>query len=174
MQFTAIIPLIIIGIVITLARSSAERKKQQQAARRRALDERNREPQVPPVIRQTPQPPQPTVRVPEAVRKAVQAEQRPKPQPKPQPKPAPRVVLTEGVGTEGPGTLIPRVGSDPHPKQKHPEHDMCALRPEEQEHNAASVGTSAVQNGLTLDLSPENILRGVLFSEIFGKPKALR
>jgi hypothetical protein len=62
--------------------------------------------------------------------------------------------------------------------QAHPQHDMCALQPEDAKEQKASqtrTGVPALQTGGTaLNLTPDNIVRGVLFSEIFGKPKSLR
>lgn len=59
---------------------------------------------------------------------------------------------------------------------KHPEHDLCALRPEEhKDGDAHERSNDAVHNdGTLLSFTPDNILQGVVFSEIFGKPKALR
>ena len=178
MGFAAFIPLIIIGFVITLVTSSAERKKQQAAQKmKREYETRNTDPNVPPV-RPQPQPVRParpttdTVHMPEAVRKAVQ----PGSVQKPQPRVAPRTFSAEGVGTEGPGKIIPRIKSDPHPQQKHPEHDLCALSPEDTKpQEAAQAHAPALEtSGVVLSFTPNNIVRGVLFSEIFGKPKGLR
>ncbi len=59
--------------------------------------------------------------------------------------------------------------------QKHPEHDLCALRPDEHEEQEAHTGASAQHNGKTpVSFSSNNILQGIIYSEIFGKPKALR
>ncbi len=54
----------------------------------------------------------------------------------------------------------------------HAEHDLCALDSDGSEKTEA---VPALQTGGTsLNLTPDNIVRGVLFSEIFGKPKSLR
>ena len=59
-------------------------------------------------------------------------------------------------------------------KEKHPEHELCALRPEEAHPQGAAHAEVSHNAGSLLDFTPDNILRGVLFSEVFGKPKALR
>ena len=59
--------------------------------------------------------------------------------------------------------------------QKHPEHDLCALRPENNQ--SATADTSPVPalqvGGIQMNFTPNQVLSGVLFSEIFGKPKAM-
>ena len=58
------------------------------------------------------------------------------------------------------------------PQNKHPQHDLCALRPEE----AGKEPKNSAENaeGSILDYDPKSILQGVIFSEVLGKPKALR
>ncbi len=67
---------------------------------------------------------------------------------------------------------------DPRSKntsQKHPEHDLCALRPENNQSATADASpVPALQvGGIQMNFTPNQVLSGVLFSEIFGKPKAM-
>lgn len=55
-------------------------------------------------------------------------------------------------------------------EQMHPEHDLCALRADDRRAQTA-VQTTA---GILPNMTQENIVKGLIFSEIIGKPKALR
>lgn len=55
-------------------------------------------------------------------------------------------------------------------QQPHPDHDLCALTPDAVPAHAAV----QAQGGAALSFAPDKILQGVLYAEIFGKPKALR
>ena len=58
--------------------------------------------------------------------------------------------------------------------QKHPEHDLCALRPEQSAATANATPVPALQvGGIQMNFTPNQVLSGVLFSEILGKPKAM-
>lgn len=160
MGFAAILPFIIIGIIIGAVRRSAI--KQQEARRRAAVEEQQAQ-RTQTVTRPEPQP---------TVRPSVQVPTR-----------------SEGPkANERVKPIEPRFPSNAHPEhddcalrpetppktvagQKHPSHDDCALRPDE---HAASAPVQKNSGNAPLELTSDQILRGVLFSEIFGKPKALR
>ena len=175
MDFAALIPIIIIGVVITMIRSAGQ--KQRQEAKRRAMAEQQKETTVPVA------PPKPL----EPVRPTVQV---PKPSPQtartgvPQPKPA-APAYTPHEGPPSPErklhpehdncSLDARLAEYKAKKaseKAHPQHADCALRPETG-HAVSSVPATEAA-GTDLNFTSDNILRGVIFSEIFGKPKALR
>ena len=147
--------LVIFGIVFTASKQSLAAKKQEEA-RKQKFDERQYDPVTPPVRPQTPQPIRPSVQVFEPVRKAVNAAQ-------------------------------PAVKQE---SKQHPQHDLCALREEKPvkngahpQHDMCALDAHTVQAraddstqpaGTVLNFTPDNILRGVIFAEVFGKPKALR
>ncbi len=64
----------------------------------------------------------------------------------------------------------PPVPRPVNPKQMHPEHDLCALRSDDPH----AQQTANASEGTLLNFTPNNILKGILYSEIFGKPKALQ
>ena len=172
MEFFAVFPLIVIGIVIAVARKAAEQNKRAEAQRRAAQMER--EAAFGGQASQSPV--RPSVQVP-PVREAT--------------------VTPRTTPTVRPTSPAPRVTT---PKQTHPQHDECALRPDQKtastppwkhpQHEDCSLDSDtagkpeaytvqkrvpALQNSAAdLDLTPENSLRGVIFSEVFGRPKALR
>ena len=159
MPFAAVLPLIIIGVVITILRKSAEQNKRQQAQKRAAEEQAKEAASEGQAQYRTVRP---SVQVP-PVRKAT---------------PAP---WTEGTAPKGPvmHTDHDRCAlkkEDPKAKNKHPEHDLCALDSNAiNDPHAAAAQTNAQQtNGAMLQLTPDRILNGVILSEILGKPKALR
>lgn len=160
MGFAAILPFIIIAVIIGVMRYSAQ--KQQEARRRAAVEEQQAQRTQP----ETHAEPQTTVRPSVHV---------------PTPSEGPKV-------NERVKPIEPRYSTKAHPVhddcalrpetppktvagQKHPSHDDCALRPDEHAEPAAAVSNSGKA---PLELTPDKIMEGVLFSEIFGKPKALR
>ena len=93
-------------------------------------------------------------------------------------RPAPQARPNPATGTQ-PRVNVPKQAPRPNPdvsrtakkpEQMHPEHELCALRAD-----GLNTGT-AVQSavGVLPNMTQENILKGVVFSEILGKPKALR
>lgn len=185
--FALLPPLIIVAIVIAVSRS-AEMRRRQEAQKRgnpeqtfRTAPGTAQQPNVP--VRPTVQPTvtaprtapqmQPpyaphTQQNPYAPRTQQQNPYAPRPVQQPRPAPMPKIMH------EGHDFCALRPDS---PKDKpHPDHDLCALRPEEQTAKESMLKNApALQCGGTpLNLTPDNIVRGVIFSEIFGKPKALR
>lgn len=57
---------------------------------------------------------------------------------------------------------------------QHPDHELCSLDPEEIVQEIPEGASAAQGGGMPLNLAPDAILNGVIFSEVFGKPKALR
>lgn len=171
MPFVMVLPLIIIGIAIAVSRSAAEQKKRAEALRR-AEERQREETSVEGQVSYTPV--RPSVQVP-TVRKAETA---PKPvQPVQQ---AYRSPLAQPAQQMHPGhdfcALRPDDPKATNP-QKHPDHDLCAIRPEDAKGKQPSAKQSvpaAECSGTPLNLTPQEILNGVIFSEILGKPKALR
>lgn len=163
MPVFALLPLIVIGIVVAVARNAATTK--QREAQARAARERQNAAPVPP-RQQTPTPVRPTVRVPAPAQEGPQPEERVRLEPRVQPKPAQKAQQMHPDHDFC--ALRP---DDPNAKNGgHPEHDLCALDPEDKKAPA-----TVPQSGNTLlNFTPDNILRGVLFSEVFGRPKALR
>ena len=173
MPFAAFIPFIIIGIVIAFARRSAEQQRKQQEARRRAAQAQTVGEQKVPTINRTPQPTvRPTVQVPEPAREV------------PRPLPTnPYVQSAAPKAKPAASALKPRTQVRPQPAYEgvpvttpmHKDHDLCAVEEDPKGSLTPHAAVSAVSGGGTLlDLKPDNIVRGVLFSEIFGKPKARR
>lgn len=65
----------------------------------------------------------------------------------------------------------------PQPANSHPQHDECSLREDTSKKcgvPANAPETAQHSGGDLLNFTPDNILRGVVFAEVFGKPKALR
>jgi outer membrane biosynthesis protein TonB len=158
MPFFALLPFIIIAIVIASARS-AEMKKQQVLKRRQAEQEQAAK-SAPTPQKKPPVPARPTVR-PTVMQPRTQS------------------TVTAQTKTNAPQKQVHPQHDDcalrPDQKvttsaQKHPQHEDCSLRPE----TVSASGASAANGGTPLNFTPDNILRGVIFSEIFGKPKALR
>jgi len=173
MPFFLVLPFIVIGIVIATVKKTAEQNKRAEAQRRTEEMQAslNKQPDPKPYT-----PVRPSVQVP-PVREA-----------------APTQRTTPTVQT---ARTAPRVTTQ---KQTHPQHDECSLRPDQKtaskapwqhpQHDECSLDAEtaakpeaytvqrrvpALQNSAAdLDLTPENILRGVIFSEVFGRPKALR
>ncbi|MBQ5992648.1 MAG: hypothetical protein IJL62_08975 [Clostridia bacterium] len=165
MPIFALFPIVIIGIVIAAVRSAAEQKKRQEIQRR--AQEAQREEAVS-EGQANYNPVKPSVQVP--VRRA---------------EPAPRPAPTVQKAYQSPLANAQKPAQQMHPghdfcalrpddpkakdPKKHPEHDLCALRPDAgQPHGTVQTA------GSPLNLTPDAILNGVIFSEIFGKPKALR
>lgn len=149
MPLLIVLPFIFIGIAAAVMRYSAEQNKRAEAqkrARERQISER----QVP-SERPAAAAPRPTVQVPKPSLGSTPAQKQ------------------SGAAA----TRKDRLPVSQPSSQSHPEHDLCALRPEDQV-NPRTAQTRTQNDGTPLDLTPEKILNGVLFSEIFGKPKALR
>lgn len=96
--------------------------------------------------------------------------QRPAPQARPNPAPArpqPNVSAPKTAPRPNPNVNRP---AQKAPQQMHPEHDLCALRAD------GTDAQTAVQSAVRVlpNLTQDNIVKGVVFSEILGKPKALR
>lgn len=173
MEFAALIPIIIIGVVITMIRSAGQ--KQRQEAKRRAQAERQGS-EIPAAPQQPYRPVRPTVQTPSDVPPVRTAA----PQPKPlsgayvphEGPPAPEKKLHPEHDNCALDARLAEQKAKRAAEKAHPQHDMCALR--EDTPHAASPVPAAETAGTTLNLTPDNIVRGVLFAEIFGKPKALR
>ena len=164
MPVFALLPLIVIGIVIAVARNAAATK--QREAQARAARERQNAAPVPP-LQQTPTPVRPSVRIPTPAQEGPRSEERVRLEARVQPKPAQKAQKMHADHDFC--ALRP---DDPKAQNGgHPEHDDCALRPEERKGSASA---AAITGGTPLSLEPDDIVRGVLFSEILGKPKALR
>ena len=150
MLFVMVWPLIIIGIVIAVTRITTQQRRRAEA-QKRAEQVQEEQPVTEGQASYTPV--KPSVQIPSA-RKA---------------QTAPKSTPTVQNAYRSPFA---------QPLQKHPEPDMCALQPEEPKKNTAPHEHAAIpalqSSGANLNLTPDNIVRGVLFSEIFGKPKALR
>lgn len=158
MPFAAVLPFIVIGIVLAIVRRSVELNKRQQAQNRTAEQQKQ---QTVSEGQAAYQPVKPSVQVP-PVRKETRA-------------------WTEGSAPKGPSMhrdhdLCALKEEDPKAKNKHPEHDLCALDPNEI--NATGGAKAHAQapktSGPSLTFTPDQILNGVILSEILGKPKALR
>lgn len=172
MRFTLVLPLIVLGIVITIIKKAAEQNKRAEEMRRAAQKQAEQ-----PAFegQQSYTPVRPSVQVP-PVRKAT---------------PAPQSVPSVGKAYQSPLAK---------PAQTHPTHDDCSLRSDAKkaptppwqhpEHEDCSLdegtaskpapyslkknGSALRTGGTDLDFTPDSVVRGVLFSEILGKPKALR
>ena len=172
MPFFLVLPFIVIGIVIATVKKTAEQNKRAEAKRRtEEMQASMTKPDPKPYT-----PVRPSVQAP-PVRGAA---------------PTPRTTPTVQSARTAPKVMTQ--------KQTHPQHDECALRPDSKkaptppwqhpEHEECSLDSdttakpeaytvqrraAALHNGnADLELTPENILRGVIFSEVFGRPKALR
>jgi len=151
MPLLIVLPFIFIGIAAAVMRYSAEQNKRAEA------QNRERERQIPeqqvPTKRPAAATPRPTVQDPKPSFGSTPAQK----QPVSAAKRADRSTVSQPS------------------KQSHPEHDLCALRPEDQaDPDVAQTHAPKQSNGTPLNFTSERILNGVLFSEIFGKPKALR
>ena len=162
MPVFALLPIIVIGIVIAVSRSAAEQKKRAEQARRAA----QMQAEAPVQEGQTSYTPvRPSVQIPGSKREAAAtAAQKTNQSPLTKPsKPAQSM-------HPGHDYCALRPDDPKAAKGEHPEHDLCSLNPEDKKTPAAQP-----QNGnALLNFTPDDILRGVLFSEVFGKPKALR
>ena len=152
-------PLIAAIIIITTAARSAEQKKRAEAQRMQQAQETAAS--VEGQASYTPV--RPTVQAP-PVRQAAAAPMRP-----------------DAYGRVHPQHSDCALRPDqkkPQPANKHPQHDLCSLdenAPGNSEALKKSNAASAQKPGGTiLNFTPDNILRGVVFAEVFGKPKALR
>ena len=183
MPFVLVLPFIVIGFFIAASRKAEQTKRAEAQRRERQLREHDNE-------RPQPTPVRPSVQVPGSVREG------PRPEERAQPRVGPRVQNPSAdrspTQAASPRAQTPRTAASPaknaKPQHMHEQHDFCALRPDppkgqsHPEHDMCalsseqkSVRTSARSNdNALLNLTPEQVLRGVVFSEIFGKPKALR
>ena len=173
MPFVLVLPLIVIGIVIAASKKAAEQNKRAAAARRNLEQaERNN---IPTEGQANYTPVRPSVQVP-PVRKAPTA---------------PRPAQTAGKAYQSPFaqqktqvhpkhedcSLRPDSTVKPAPPYQHPKHEDCSLDEQtasKPEIYTAKKGVPMQSEGTKLDFTPDKILNGVLYSEIFGKPKALR
>jgi hypothetical protein len=149
MPFFALIPLFLIWAVVS-ALLRAEHVKKQQAAKRNAEQFRG-EPEQPASRGSDGQlrPVRPSVQVP------------PQAQSPRTPVSATRQTKPEARKTPGEPAAVKRPSAPPAP----------ALDPEPLHQPVPAVSTQAAS---PLSFEPQSILQGVLFAEIFGKPKALR
>ena len=143
MRFMMFLPLVVIVFVIVASKKAAEQKKRAEAIQRAEQMK-----QVAAQAEAQRAPARPSVQN-QTVRKEPPAR-----------KPTPSAVHTKSAQKTA------------APQTKHPQHDLCALRPDE----AGRETPAAAQNaeGSILDYDPKSILQGVIFSEVLGKPKALR
>lgn len=158
MPFAVVLPFVIVGVVIAILRKSVEQNKRQEAQRRAAQMQQE---QTVTEGQATYKPVKPSVQVP-PVRKASPA-------------------WAEGTAPKGSlmhqgHDLCALKKEDPKAKNKHPEHDLCALEPDKvnAQNNAHKKTEAPNAHGVRLDFTPDQILNGVILSEILGKPKALR
>ena len=183
MPFLIFFPIIIgVGVVIaSIAASRQSEQKKRQEAQSRAAAEQQASVSAPPQTKPL-TPVQPSVQTPKS---AFDAERTP----------AARANAPQSAAQAGQrqSQQMPRVKPQPKPLQMHPDddhcalrpddpkaqnpeehldHDLCALRPDEPE--AQEAASAAQGNTDLLAFTPDNILRGVVFSEIFGKPKAMQ
>ncbi|MBR4905439.1 MAG: hypothetical protein IKZ44_01130 [Clostridia bacterium] len=172
MPFFLVLPFIVIGIVLATVKKTAEQNKRAEAQRRaEEMQTRQSAAEAKPYT-----PVRPSVQVP-PVREAA-------PTPRTTPtvqsaRTAPRVTTQKQTHPQHDEcALRPDQKTASVPPWKHPQHDECSLEPD----TAAKPEAYAVQrrvpalhnSAADMDLTPENILRGVIFSEVFGRPKALR
>lgn len=163
MPVFALLPIIVIGIVIAVSRSAAEQKKRAEQARRAA----QMQAEAPVQEGQTSYTPvRPSVQIPGSKREAAATAAQKTNQ-------SPLTKPSKPAQSMHPGHDYCALRPDDPKAQNggHPEHDDCALRPEERKGSASA---AAITGGTPLSLEPDDIVRGVLFSEILGKPKALR
>lgn len=170
MPFAIVLPFIVIMVIITVARASAEQKKREAAKRR--LEQMQMEQSVSVEGQAAYTPVRPSVQVPPVRR------------PLTTPTPTPNVQKTmQTTSAARPQKMHPNdelcaLRPDPPVKkgaeQKHPEHELCALRPEQDHAEKPAAIPSLKLAGSTVNFSANEILTGVLFSEIFGKPKAMQ
>lgn len=151
MPFFLVLPLIVIGIVIAFSKKAAEQNKRAEAQRRAAQAQTE---QVETEGQASYAPVKPSVQVP-PVRKAEAA-----------PKSTPTVQKAYQSSFAKPD------------KKMHPEHEFCALRPEDETAKNPSHASEHVSKRQSpesaLLFTPDQIRNGVILSEILGKPKALR
>ena len=177
MPFAALLPFVVIAIIIA-AIKSAETKRQQELKRRQAQEQTQTAAPAP--AARPVQPVRPTVH-PTVITPAQQTTLRPasdphtssaaKPAaPRNAARPAAQRTPTASIHPEHDLCAIREDSKKPVPSGKHPEHDLCSL--DETVHTAEAASQKTA--GPVLNFTPDNILRGVVFSEIFGKPKALR
>ena len=160
MPFFIILPFIVIAIVIFASRS-AEMKRQQEFRRRQAEQEQAQR-SAPPSGQNQPTPMRPTVRPTVTVQPRTAA-----------PAPQKSTFAAQATHPQHDDCALRPDQKLRTPPQKHPQHEDCSLSPETAA--SASYSEPARQSaGTLLNYSPGNILQGVVFSEIFGKPKALR
>lgn len=171
MPFFLVLPFIVIGIVIAAVRKTAEQNRRAEAKRRAREAQAANEP----VSQSRPYTPvKPSVQVP--VREVSPT---PRTTPTVNPARAAQSVRTSATHPHHEDcALRPDSKTASTPPWQHPHHDDCALDSDtasKPEAYAVQRHGSALQNdGADLELTPENILRGVIFSEVFGRPKALR
>jgi hypothetical protein len=169
MPFAALLPFVIVGIVIAVLRNGAEQKKRAEAQRRQAQMQAETPESGEGQARYTPV--KPSVQAP-PVRKA------PEPRPVPNMQTPFRSQMAKPEKQMHAGHDFCALRPDPPKGKTHPEHEMCALRPDEsgasETAHAHAADRTQANSGTILDFTPDNIVRGVLFSEIFGRPKALR
>lgn len=167
MPVFALLPIIVIGIVIAVSRSAAEQKKRAEQARRAA----QMQAEAPEQEGQTSYTPvRPSVQIPgskrEAAATAAQKTNR-----------SPLTKPSKPAQSMHPGhdycALRPDDPKADDPDQ-HPDHELCSLDPEEIVQEVPEGASAAQGGGMPLNLAPDAILNGVIFSEVFGKPKALR
>ena len=174
MPFVLVLPFIVIGFFIAASRKAEQTKRAEAQRRERQLREQDNERPQPTPVRPSVQVPEehaqprvgPRVQNPSADRSPTQAASPRAQTPRTAASPAKNAKPQHMHKQHDFCALRP----DPPKGQSHPEHDMCALSSEQK-----SVRTSVRSNdNALLNLTPEQVLRGVVFSEIFGKPKALR
>ncbi len=170
MPFVLVLPFIVIGIVIAFTRKAEQAKRAEAQQRERQLREQNfGQPQ--------PTPARPSVQV------AKPAREGPRPGERVQPQVSPRMQKPAADRKPVPAQMhqghdFCALRPDTAKGKPHPDHDLCSLRPEDskaQKAPNAPVNAAAKQHAGTLpSFTPDQILNGVILSEILGKPKALR
>lgn len=163
-MFFIVIPLILISIVFSVMHSAEQKKRQE--AQRQAMEQQAQRTFRPAPAPQTPRPAvRPTVQVPTPARQAAAA-----------PRTAPAVQNPYQAAYERmqKQTVHPKhadcaVTNDYAKTTGHPQHDDCAVT---DTHDPQSPMKAAAQP--LLGFAPNQILQGVLYAEVFGKPKALQ
>ncbi len=169
MPFILVLPFIVIGIVVAISKKTAEQNRRAEAQRRAAQMQAEQTAsegqasyvpvrpsvQVPPVRKATPAP-----NMPQAAQKTYQSS------------------ISKAPDQMHAGHDFCALRPDTTKGKSHPDHDNCSLRPEDSDavDTLHASKDSAVQksSGFDLSFTQDQILNGVIFSEILGKPKALQ
>ena len=163
MPFILVLPFIVIGIVIAATKKAAEQNKRAEAQRRAAQMQQQKtasEGQA------SYTPVRPSVQ-PSAVRRA-------QPTIKTQAYQSPLGKAAQTHPQHEDCSLRPDAKVAPAPPWKHPQHEDCSVPNIDSDANGTHAVPAVQTGGATYRFTPDEVLNGVIFSEILGKPKALR